>query len=174
VRLSRENWRSLIGYNLDSMFFLTQAMAAELKARKLPGSLVSISSIAGIAAAPMHIGYGAAKAAVQSVVRTLGLELAASGIRVNSIAPGSIGTPTAAAGDDAARDRWAIPMARRGRSEEIAATVLYLVSDMSGYVTGQTLVVDGGTALKWSYVDEDNVPAYARVRADLKAEAQRG
>jgi NAD(P)-dependent dehydrogenase (short-subunit alcohol dehydrogenase family) len=170
VRLARDDWRSLMSYNLDSMFFITQAMAAELKARKLPGSLVSISSIAGLAAAPMHIGYGAAKAAVQSVVRTLGLELAADGIRVNSVAPGSIGTPVAAAGDDAARDRWAIPMQRRGRSEEIAAAAMFLLCDMSSYMTGQTLVVDGGMNLKWSYVDEDNIPAFARVREALKAE----
>jgi NAD(P)-dependent dehydrogenase (short-subunit alcohol dehydrogenase family) len=169
IHLSRADWRSLIAYNLDSMFFMTQAMAAELKARDLPGSLVSISSIAGLAAAPMHIGYGAAKAAVQAVVKTMGLELAASGIRVNSVAPGSIGTPVAGGGHDAARNRWAIPMARRGRSEEIASATLFLLSDMSSYMTGQTIVADGGINLKWSYVDEDNIPAFARNRDGLKA-----
>jgi NAD(P)-dependent dehydrogenase (short-subunit alcohol dehydrogenase family) len=169
IGLSRADWRSLMTYNLDSMFFMTQAMAAELVAQGLPGSLVSISSIAGLAAAPMHIGYGAAKAAVQAAVKTMGLELAASGVRVNTIAPGSIGTPVAGGSHDQAQTRWAIPMARRGRSEEIASATLFLLSDMSSYMTGQTIVADGGINLKWSYVDEDNIPAFARNRDGLKA-----
>lgn len=167
TEVSRDDWRTLFAYNLDSMFFLTQAVARELRARRLPGSLVSIASISGLTATPFHIGYGAAKAAVLSVVKTMALELAADDIRVNSIAPGAIATPTAGVGPDKERDRWAVPMARQGRPEEVASGVLFLLSDMASYMTGQCLVVDGGVSVKWSHLDEDNCPAYARDRSFL-------
>lgn len=165
--VARENWKELIGYNLDSMFFLTQAVAQGLREQGLPGSLVSISSISGLTATPFHIGYGAAKAAVLSVVKTMALELAADNIRVNSVAPGAIATPAAGVGPDKVRDRWAVPMARQGRAEEVAATVLFLLSDMASYMTGQCLVVDGGVSVKWSHLDEENCPAYVRDRSFL-------
>ena len=114
TEVSRADWQTLIGYNLDSMFFLTQAVARELRAKQRPGSLVSISSISGLTATPFHIGYGAAKAAVISVVKTMALELAADNIRVNSVAPGAIATPTAGVGPDRERDRWAVPWRGRG------------------------------------------------------------
>ena len=105
------------------MFFMSQAVAAELKAQERPGSLVSISSISGVGAAPFHSGYGAAKAAVLSVVRTMAVELALNEIRVNAVAPGPTATPASATyvGEDVGRDRRAIPMGRRGRPEEVAA-----------------------------------------------------
>lgn len=168
TEVSREDWRLLMGYNLDSMFFLTQAVARKLRAERKPGSLVSISSISGLTATPFHIGYGAAKAGVISVVKTMALELAADNIRVNSVAPGAIATPTAGVGADRERDRWAVPMARQGRAEEIAATVLFLLSDMASYITGQCLAVDGGVSVKWSHLDEDNCPAFARDRSFLE------
>ncbi|KHK90288.1 SDR family NAD(P)-dependent oxidoreductase [Novosphingobium malaysiense] len=167
TEVTREGWQWLFAYNLDSMFFLTQAVARELRARRLPGSLVSIASISGLTATPFHIGYGAAKAAVLSVVKTMALELAADNIRVNSVAPGAIATPTAGLGPDKERDRWAVPMARQGRAEEVASSVLYLLSDMAGYMTGQCLVVDGGVSVKWSHLDAENCPAYARDRSFL-------
>ena len=167
TEVARADWDSLIGYNLNSMFFLTQAVARQLRADRRPGSLVSISSISGLTATPFHIGYGAAKAAVLSVVKTMALELAADNIRVNSVAPGAIATPTAGLGPDSVRDRWAVPMARQGRADEIASAVLFLLSDMASYMTGQCLVVDGGINLKWSHLDEDNCPAYARDRSFL-------
>jgi NAD(P)-dependent dehydrogenase (short-subunit alcohol dehydrogenase family) len=167
TELARDDWTALIGYNLDSMFFLTQAVARRLRAERKPGSLVSISSISGLTATPFHVGYGAAKAAVLSVVKTMALELAADNIRVNSVAPGAIATPTAGVGPDRERDRWAVPMARQGRAEEVAAAALFLLSDMAGYMTGQCLVVDGGVSVKWSHLDVDNCPAYARERGFL-------
>jgi len=165
--VARQDWQTVMAYNLDSMFFLTQAVARELRARRLPGSLVSISSISGLTATPFHIAYGAAKAAVLSVVKTMALELAADNIRVNSVAPGAIATPTAGVGPDPERDRWAVPMARQGQAAEVAATVLYLLSDMAGYMTGQCLAVDGGVSVKWSHLDQENCPAYARDRSFL-------
>lgn len=167
TEITRQDWQEVFAYNLDTMFFLTQAVAKRLRALGLPGSLVSIASISGLTATPFHIGYGAAKAAVISVMKTMAVELAADGIRINCIAPGPIATPTAAMVPDPERDRWAVPMARQGTAQEIATSALYLLSDMAGYVTGQCLAVDGGVSVKWSHLDSDNCPAYARDRSFL-------
>jgi NAD(P)-dependent dehydrogenase (short-subunit alcohol dehydrogenase family) len=158
TRLSRADWHALFSTNLDSMFFISQAVAAELKKQGRPGSLVAISSITGVGNQPYNIGYGAAKAAVLSVVRTLALELAADNIRVNAIAPGAIMSPASLLPPDPVLERRAIPMGRKGDLEEFAGTVLFLLSDLAGYMTGQCLNVDGGISLKWSHLAEDNTP----------------
>ncbi len=158
TRLSREAWHALFSTNLDSMFFISQAVAGELKKRGRGGSLVAISSITGVGNMPYNIGYGAAKAAVLSVVRTLALELAASNIRVNAVAPGAMASPASMLPPDPVLERRAIPMGRKGDMEEIAGTVLFLLSDVAGYMTGQCLGVDGGISLKWSHLGEDNTP----------------
>lgn len=162
TRLSREHWHSQITLNLDSMFFMAQAFAAELKERDCPGAIVAVSSICGLTASPYNAGYGAAKAAVLSVVETLGLELARDGIRVNAVAPGATQTPTAHLTEDADRVRRGVPMARFARPEEIAAPVLFLLSGMSSYMTGQCLVADGGCNIKWCHLTEDNVPMFLK------------
>jgi len=164
TRLSREDLRALFAQNLESMFFMSQAVAAELKAQGRPGSLVSISSISGVSSAPYHSGYGAAKAAMLSMVKTMALELALDGIRVNAVAPGPTATPASGTyvGDDPERDRRAIPMGRRGRPEEIAGAVLFLLSNLSSYITGQCLTVDGGINLKWSHLADDNTPLFLK------------
>lgn len=169
TQVSRENWQALFSKNLDSMFFISQAVAAELKARGRPGSLVAISSITAIGAQPYNVAYGAAKAAVLSVVRTMALELAASDIRVNAVAPGAMTTPASLLPPDPVLERRAIPMGRKGKAEEIAATVLFLLSDMAGYMTGQCLTVDGGISLKWSHLAEDNTPVLITNQAFLSA-----
>lgn len=167
VEVTRQDWREVFDYNLDSMFFLSQAVAKRLRDQRRPGSLVAIASISGLTATPFHIGYGAAKAAVISVAKTMAVELAADGIRVNCVAPGPIATPTAAMAPDVERDRWAVPMARQGTAHEVATSAIYLLSDMAGFVTGQCLAVDGGISVKWSHLDSDNCPAYARDRSFL-------
>ncbi len=170
TRVKRTDWRTVIGYNLDSMFFISSAVARELKRQNSAGSIVALSSISGLTATPFHVAYGAAKAAVNSVVQTMAVELASRDIRVNAVAPGAIRTPTAAMAPDPARDRWAVPMGRQGEAEEVADAVLFLLSDMASYITGQCLPVDGGVSVKWTHLDMDNCPAYARDRSFLDDE----
>ena len=164
TRVSRADWRDLFAANLETAFFMSQAVAAELRAHALPGSIVSISSISGMNTAPFHIAYGTAKAAIVAMTRTMAVELAPDDIRVNAVAPGV--TETAASrtytDDDPDRDRRAIAMGRRGRPEEQAGAILFLLSDLSSYVTGQTLLVDGGLNLRWSHLGADNTSLFLK------------
>jgi NAD(P)-dependent dehydrogenase (short-subunit alcohol dehydrogenase family) len=164
TRVSRDDWRALFTANLETAFFTSQAVAAELVARKSPGSIVSVSSISGMNTAPFHIAYGTAKAAVVAMTRTMAVELANFGVRVNAVAPGV--TETAASrtytGVDPERDRQAIAMGRRGTPQEQAGAILFLLSDLSSYVTGQTLLVDGGLNLKWTHLGADNTSLFLK------------
>jgi 3-oxoacyl-[acyl-carrier protein] reductase len=164
TRVTRSDWRDLFTQNLETTFFMSQAVAAELKAQKRRGSIVSISSISGMNTAPFHIAYGTAKAAVAAITRTMAVELALDEIRVNAVAPGVTATPASQTyvGEDAERDRRAIAMGRRARPEEIAGAILFLLSDLSSYITGQTLLVDGGLDLKWTHLDADNTSLFLK------------
>jgi 3-oxoacyl-[acyl-carrier protein] reductase len=164
TRVTRSDWRDLFAANLETTFFMSQAVAAELKASRRRGSIVSISSISGMNTAPFHIAYGTAKAAIAAMTRTMAVELAVDEIRVNAVAPGVTATPASLTyvDDDAERDRRAIAMGRRGRPEEIAGAILFLLSDLSGYITGQTLLVDGGLDLKWTHLDADNTSLFLK------------
>lgn len=175
TRVSRKDWRDLFQQNLETMFFMSQAVAAELKAQKLPGSIVSISSISGMNTAPFHSGYGAAKAAIVAVTRTMATELALDNIRVNAIAPGPTATPASEAfiDKDEERDRSAIAMGRRGRPEEQADTILFLLSEAAGYITGQTILTDGGLNLKWTHLRSDNTSLFLK-NEDFRAAMKRG
>jgi short-subunit dehydrogenase len=164
TRVTRGDWRTIFTDNLETAFFMSRAVAAELVACRQPGSIVSISSVSGMNTAPFHIAYGTAKAAIAAMTRTMALELAPSGIRVNAVAPGV--TETAASRtyveEDPDRDRRAIAMGRRGRPEEQAGAIMFLLSELSSYVTGQTLLVDGGLDLKWSHLADDNTSVFLK------------
>jgi NAD(P)-dependent dehydrogenase (short-subunit alcohol dehydrogenase family) len=164
TRVTRDDWRALFAANLDTAFFMSQAVAAEIRRTGNPGSIVSISSISGMNTAPFHIAYGTAKAAVAAMTRTMAVELAQDNIRVNAVAPGI--TETAASrtytDEDPDRDRRAIAMGRRGKPEEQAGAILFLLSDLSTYITGQTLLVDGGLNLKWTHLGPDNTSLFLK------------
>jgi NAD(P)-dependent dehydrogenase (short-subunit alcohol dehydrogenase family) len=171
VRVNRSDWRALFTQNVETMFFMSQAVAAELRAQRRPGSIVSISSISGMNTAPFHIAYGAAKAAVVAVTRTMAVELGLDGIRVNAVAPGPTETPGSRVyvGEDPERDRQAITMGRQGRPEEQAGAILFLLSDLSSYITGQTILVDGGLNLRWTHLGADNTSLFLRDEAFREA-----
>lgn len=164
TRVSRSDWRDLFTANLETMFFMSQAVAAEVRAAGDPGSIVSVSSISGMNSAPFHIAYGTAKAAIVAATRTLAVELAPHDIRVNAVAPGVTETAASATYVDADpdRDQRAIAMGRRGTPEEQAGAILFLLSDLSGYVTGQTLLVDGGLNLRWTHLGADNTSLFLK------------
>jgi 3-oxoacyl-[acyl-carrier protein] reductase len=167
TRVTRDDWRALFAANLETAFFMSQAVAAEIRGDQRPGSIVSISSISGMNTAPFHIAYGTAKAAIVAMTRTMAVELAPDNIRVNAVAPGV--TATAASltytGEDPERDRQAIAMGRRGTPEEQAGAILFLLSDLSSYITGQTLLVDGGLNLKWTHLGADNTSLFLKDEA---------
>ena len=164
TRVTRSDWRALFNQNLETMFFMSQAVAAELRAKGSPGSIVSISSISGMNTAPFHIAYGTAKAALVAATRTMAVELALDNIRVNAVAPGVTATPASRiyVDEDKERDRRAIAMGRRARPEEQGGAILFLLSDLSSYITGQTILVDGGLNLKWTHLGADNASLFLK------------
>jgi NAD(P)-dependent dehydrogenase (short-subunit alcohol dehydrogenase family) len=146
---SLDDWALDERRNLRYFFYCSQWAARSMVRRGKPGAICAITSVDGLQASPMHGAYGAAKAGLVSLVKTMANELGPHGIRVNCIAPGMIKTPRAVARSSAeAIDKsgldMGIPLGRGGSTQEIAETVLYLVSDMSRYVTGITLPMDGG------------------------------
>lgn len=134
--------------NARGYLAVAREVTRHLVDKNLPGSLIFVSSIAGIAAAPLQGIYGMTKAAVISMTRTLAYELGPSRVRVNAIAPGVVQTKFAAALTDNPDIKNRIvertPLGRVAEPDEIAGAALYLASDAASYVTGHTLVVDGG------------------------------
>jgi NAD(P)-dependent dehydrogenase (short-subunit alcohol dehydrogenase family) len=149
-----------LGHNLKSALLVSQAAARAWVASGGRGSIVCLASISGLGASPFHAAYGAAKAAICQLVQSMAVEWGPHGIRVNAIAPGTIRTPRAETSHDPARDRRAIPLARRGEPDEIAGAALFLLSDLASYVTGQTLVVDGGATAKYAFLGADDLPVF--------------
>jgi len=137
--------------NVKGYLNLAKAVARHLIERGAPGSIISVASIMGLTSAPLQGIYGMTKAAVVSMTKTLAMELGASGVRVNAIAPGLVETRFAAAivgnKDIVDRELARTPLGRYAQPDEIAGAALYLASDASSFVTGQTLVVDGGRTI---------------------------
>jgi NAD(P)-dependent dehydrogenase (short-subunit alcohol dehydrogenase family) len=132
-------------------------LAVQLAGRALSergGTMVFVASVSGITSAPRHAAYGAAKAGLMSLVRTAAVELGPAGIRVNAVAPGVVWTPRVSAflGEEGRAVNAAnTPLRRIALPADIAAAILFLSSDLSAFVTGQTLVVDGGVGAKFPY-----------------------
>ncbi|MBU6328931.1 MAG: SDR family oxidoreductase [Acidobacteria bacterium] len=118
------------------------------------GTMVFIASVSGLTAAPMHAAYGAAKAGLMAWVQTLAIELGPRGVRANAIAPGTILSPRMDAvftDEQRAANAGNAPLGRMGETSDIASAALFLSSDMSRYITGRTIVVDGGVDAKFPY-----------------------
>jgi NAD(P)-dependent dehydrogenase (short-subunit alcohol dehydrogenase family) len=159
-----ERFAAVVELNLQSSFVTTHAVARRLVDAGSPGSIVLLSSISGVQAMPFGAPYAAAKAAILAFVRTAALELGPNGVRVNAVAPGTV----RASGADTPEEQAAIPLRRRGVPDDIAGAVVYLLSDLAGFVTGQTLVVDGGSSVRPSFLDASDLPVFVH-DADLRA-----
>lgn len=140
-------WDKLIRLNLSSAVYVCHAFAGHLLDRGA-GSVINVASVAGVASAPLIAPYGAAKAGLISLTKSLAVEWAAAGVRVNALCPGWTAT-------DLNRNLWedpvvgpatiaTVPMRRWATASEMAGPAVFLASDASSYLTGQTLVVDGG------------------------------
>ncbi|MDG4862830.1 SDR family oxidoreductase [Streptomyces sp. T-3] len=134
--------------------WLTVQYGAEAVAASGGGPLVFVASVSGLTGAPLHAAYGAAKAGLVSLVRSAAVEYGPRGVRVNAVAPGVVWTPRVAGllGEEGrARNAENAPLGRVAETSDIAASLLFLATPLSAYVTGQTLVVDGGVGVKFPY-----------------------
>jgi 3-oxoacyl-[acyl-carrier protein] reductase len=151
VEMPPEEWRKVLSTNLDAVFFWAQEAARRLLAAKKQGAIVNIASVLGLAVSKGAVAYAAAKAGVVQVTRALAVELAFKGVRVNAIAPGWFVTEmnddylSGEAGDAIKRE---IPMGRFGNPGDLDGALLLLVSDAGSYITGATIVVDGGQVVQ--------------------------
>jgi 3-oxoacyl-[acyl-carrier protein] reductase len=148
LRMRDEEWDQVIAVNLTASFRLARAALRGMMKRRW-GRIVSITSIVGVTGNPGQANYAASKAGMIGMSKSLALEVASRGITINCIAPGFISTPMTSALNDAQRAAILarVPSARLGEPVEIAAAAVYLASDESAYVTGQTLHVNGGMAM---------------------------
>jgi 3-oxoacyl-[acyl-carrier protein] reductase len=145
IRMTADDWAQVLNVNLTGAFNATKVMAPPMLKQR-SGAIVNIASVVGLNGNPGQTNYAASKAGMIGMTKSLAREFAARGVRVNAVAPGFIRTAmTDALGDDVqAQMKQVIPLGRLGEAGDVADVVLFLVSDLASYVTGQVVNCDGG------------------------------
>jgi len=149
LEVTPAEWEAVIDTNVKGTFFLSQQMGRHLIGSGRAGCIINMASTHGVLGFAQRSTYGISKAAIMQMTRMLAIEWAEHGVRVNAVAPGTVETPSRAAffaADPKARDVMLnrIPLRRFGTTEEVAEAVRYLASPQAAYITGQTLLLDGG------------------------------
>jgi len=151
VEMPPEEWRKVLSTNLDAVFFWAQEAARRILAANKQGAIVNIASVLGLAVSKGAVAYAAAKAGVVQITKALAVELAFKGVRVNAIAPGWFVTEMNddyLMGEAGTAIKREIPMGRFGNPGDLDGALLLLVSDAGSYITGATIVVDGGQVIQ--------------------------
>jgi NAD(P)-dependent dehydrogenase (short-subunit alcohol dehydrogenase family) len=150
LEITDAQWLGLMDVNLHGTFYFCRAAARQLAERR-GGSIVTMASIAGFQSKHSRIAYTTSKAAVVNMTRALAIDLGEFGVRVNAVAPGIVETPMQQISSQTLLQsmRERAPLRRLGQAQEIANAVLFLLSDLASYVTGETLVVDGGLTARY-------------------------
>jgi len=145
MRMSEEQWDTVININLKSVFNLTKAAVKQLMKQKY-GSIINITSVVGIRGNAGQANYAASKSGIIGFTKSVALELGSRNIRSNAIAPGFIETEMTGELDAKVVEEWknSIPLKRAGRADDVANAAVFLASDLSAYITGQVIQVDGG------------------------------
>lgn len=149
VDTTRGEWQDIIDVNVTGTFFMCQQMGRHLMAQQRAGCIINLGSTHGLVGFAQRSAYGVSKAAISQMTRMLAIEWADARIRVNAVAPGTVATPSRVAHFGADPKGFSemiarVPLARLCEMDEVAAAVSYLASPAAQYITGQTLVLDGG------------------------------
>ena len=149
VDTTRSEWQDIIDVNVTGTFFMCQQMGRHLMAQQRAGCIINLGSTHGLVGFAQRSAYGVSKAAISQMTRMLAIEWADARIRVNAVAPGTVATPSRVAHFGADPKGFSemiarVPLARLCEMDEVAAAVSYLASPAAQYITGQTLVLDGG------------------------------
>jgi 3-oxoacyl-[acyl-carrier protein] reductase len=170
LEFTPEDWDRDHARNLRYFFFLCQAAARSFVRRRVKGVIVGIATAGGYGSMPFRSAYGAAKAGLMHLVKSLAVELGEYGVRVNAVAPGMTVTPRTAARMTAQATQTEvahIPLGRLGAPDDIGKAVLFFASDLAGHVTGATLPVDGGATVTPNYDLEPSRAASLRNRRSM-------
>jgi len=147
-RMSGKDWNDVLSINLSSAFYISKLVARQM-AKQRSGSIINMASISGVIGNAGQCNYSASKAGLIGFSKSLAREIASRNVRVNAVAPGFIDTPMTQKLNEQQQEmaKSAIPLGRFGQPEEVAKVVLFLASELSSYITGQVILIDGGMGM---------------------------